>query len=89
MQKGVGKLLLEVLFVQKLLDPRVDHGVLQNLVDVGPLGRVQIEQGSDKIVRLLAEMRRYVGIFALQDLFGELVKGLRVERRMQGTHLEE
>ena len=88
-QKGVGKLLFEILFVQELLDSRVNHRILKNLVDVWPFRSVQVQQGGDEVPRLLAEMGRDIRIFTLEDLFGELMERLRVEWWMKGAHFEE
>ena len=66
-QDGVGEFILEGLALQETTDALLDLRHAENLVDRGPLCRVQLQHGGDQLRRLLGEALRNRREFSTND----------------------
>lgn len=85
----VWEFILEVVFVQKLLNSISDAWVLQNVINVWPFIWVSIKHGGEEVLHVLAEVGGHLRVLTLNDLLSKLMKTLSVEGWLEGTHLVE
>lgn len=88
-QNRVGKLLLQNSFCQEPLDPVLDHGPLEHLVDVWPLIRVDLKQLVHQLLqvdRVVAGNRR---VLPPDNFHCQLVQADPVKGRVQRDDLVE
>ena len=74
MQNSVRELIFEIIFVEQFLNPVTNDGVLQDLVDVGPLVRVGVQQGLEDVLDVLAEVRGNLRILSHNNFSCKLMK---------------
>ena len=68
------ELIFEIIFVEQFLNPITDNGVLEDLVDVGPLVGVGVQQGLEDVLDVLAEVRRDLRILSHNNFSCKLMK---------------
>lgn len=88
-EQSMGKLFLEGVVVEEVLDAVLNAGHLQQLVDVGSLGWVPLEHHGQDFSHLAGEVGWQWRILTLNDSLGKLVKGLGIEWGLEGGHLVE
>lgn len=70
MQNRMGKLILKVINREKSLNPVLNNGIRQDLIDIGPLLRLNIQHSLKNTLNALAEVRGDVGVLAHDDFAG-------------------
>ena len=87
MQDRVGEFILEIIFIQQIVNTVLDDWVLKNLVNVWSLIWVDIQHCCENIPNTLAEMLWDIGILASYDFPSQLMQTLSIKWRVQSAHL--
>ena len=79
MKNSMREFILKVILVQEFLDPVTNDWILQDLIDVGSLVGLGIQQGLKDVLDVLAEMRWDLRIFTNDNFSSKLMQRLGVE----------